>query len=77
MTNQVEQSNGQPLRLDTNQAAEFIGFKPSTLKISRVTGMLAGVNSPEYRKLGRKVVYDRTVLVEWMNQFKNQANTAA
>jgi hypothetical protein len=77
MTNLSELPNNQPLRFDTHQAADFIGFKPSTLKLSRVTGILAGVNSPTYRKMGRKVVYDRVVLEVWLSQFENQPNTAA
>ena len=64
-------------RLDTNQAAEYLGFAVSTLNISRVTGTLAGVKAPAYRKLGRKVVYDASILEEWLNQFENQPNTAA
>ena len=63
-------------RLDTDEASAFIGFKPSTMKLSRVTGTLAGVNTPVFRKIGRKVFYDRAVLEEWLNQFENQPNTA-
>lgn len=64
-------------RLDTKQAAGFLGFAVSTLKISRVTGTLAGVKAPAYRKLGRKVVYDTSILEDWLGQFGNQPNTAA
>ena len=64
-------------RLDTHNAAKIIGFASTTLRISRVTGILAGVPAPAYRKIGRKVVYDRVVLDEWLNQFENQNNTAS
>ena len=65
------------LRLDTHAAGKIIGFASSTLRMSRVTGILAGVPAPAYRKVVRKVVYDRVVLDEWLNQFENQNNTAS
>jgi len=64
-------------RLNNSEAAIFIGCSPSTMKISRVTGRLLGKPAPTYRKLGKKVVYDLTVLHEWLEQFTNQKNTAA
>lgn len=65
-----------PHLLDTENASLIIGFKPSTLKLSRVTGTLAGVEAPVFKKLGRKVVYEREVLEEWLDQFQPQQNTA-
>lgn len=64
-------------RLNSSEAAIFIGCSSSTMKISRVTGRLLGKAAPTYRKLGKKVVYDLTVLQEWLEQFANQKNTAA
>ena len=64
------------IRVDNNQAAAFLGLAPSSLKLSRVSGTLAQVPAPMYRKIGRKVVYDLIVLVEWLEQFENQPNTA-
>ncbi len=66
-----------PPRLNNNQAAAFLGLSTATLKHSRVSGTLAGVAAPTYRKLGRKVVYDRAVLEEWLDQFEQQSNTAS
>ena len=63
--------------VDTHGCAIILGFASSTIRISRVTGTLAGVPAPTYRKIGRKVVYDRVVLEEWLNQFNNQPNTSA
>lgn len=65
-----------PPRLNNSESADFLCFSPTTLKLSRVTGTLAGVPAPTYRKLGRKVVYDRAVLEQWVNQFEQQSNTA-
>lgn len=63
-------------RLDTHESAKELGFASITLRMSRVTGVLAGVPAPTYRKLGRKVVYDRVILDQWLEQFANQSNTA-
>ena len=62
---------------NTHECAGDLGFASSTIRMSRVTGILAGVPAPTYRKIGRKVVYDRVVLEEWLSQFANQANTAS
>ena len=63
--------------VDTHQCSTLLGFAASTIRISRVTGTLAGFSAPAYRKIGRKVVYDRVVIDEWLTQFSNQPNTAA
>lgn len=65
-------------RLDTHQAAAYLGFKSSTLKLSRITGTLGGVPAPEFVRMGRrKIVYTREALDRWVNQFQPQTNTAA
>jgi len=63
--------------LDTHESAHHIGLASNTVRISRVSGTLCGVPAPTYRKIGRKVVYDRVVLNEWLEQFANQQNTAS
>ena len=62
--------------VDTHECSALLGFAASTIRISRVTGTLAGFSAPAYRKIGRKVVYDRIVLDQWLDQFANQPNTA-
>jgi len=62
--------------LDTHESAYHIGLASNTVRISRVSGTLCGVPAPTYRKIGRKVVYDRLVLDQWLEQFANQQNTA-
>jgi hypothetical protein len=64
-------------RLNSHESAKELGFASTTLRMSRVTGTLAGCPAPTYRKIGRKVVYDRVVIDEWLAQFSNQPNTAA
>jgi len=62
--------------LDTHESANHIGLASNTVRISRVSGTLCGVAAPPYRKLGRKVIYDRVILDQWLDQFSNQPNTA-
>jgi hypothetical protein len=64
------------LRLDTHESASHINLASNTLRGSRVSGILCGVPAPTYRKIGRKVVYDRAILDQWLDQFANQPNTA-
>jgi predicted DNA-binding transcriptional regulator AlpA len=61
---------------NTHECADKLGFASSTIRMSRVTGLLAGVPAPTYRKIGRKVAYDHAILDQWLDQFANQPNTA-
>ena len=63
--------------LDTHESAYYIGLASNTVRISRVSGTLCGVPAPTYRKIGRKVIYDRVILDQWLEQFANQQNTAS
>ncbi len=60
----------------TKEAAQFLGFKPSTLRNSRYIGRLAGVKAPAYKKIGSVCRYDRMVLDNWLAQFKEQTCTS-
>ena len=71
----ISDVTGLSKRLDNKAAAEYIGVAPSSLKHSRHTGLLCGVTTPAYRKLGRRVVYDLETLREWLAQFEPQTNT--
>jgi hypothetical protein len=65
------------LRMDTREAANYLGFAPYTLRRARTTGKLAGVPSPKYRRTGsRKITYELQWLDEWIEQFEPQVNTA-
>lgn len=64
-------------RLDTHEAANYLGFKSYTLRRSRTTGRLAGVNAPKYRRIGSKtIVYEKVWLDQWLEQFEPQNSTA-
>ena len=63
-------------RLSTTEAANYLGFSVNTLRCARVSGMLASVAAPKYRKIGRRVFYEVSTLDQWLKQFGEQANTA-
>jgi excisionase family DNA binding protein len=50
-----------PSVLDATAAARYMGISPSTLAKMRLSG-----NSPLFLKLGRRVLYRRTDLDEWL-----------
>ena len=64
------------LLLNDKQAAPILGFQPATLKNSRHTGKLAGVDAPPYSKLGKRTVrYRLKDLLKWLEQFEAQTCT--
>jgi predicted DNA-binding transcriptional regulator AlpA len=50
----------QPLFLSAPETAELLRISPVTLSKWRIEG-----RGPPYRKLGRRVVYERADLIEW------------
>lgn len=65
-----------PLALNSQQAAEYIGFSRSTLNNARYTGLLGGVAAPKFRKLGKSIRYEQSTLDAWLSQFKEQTSTS-
>lgn len=63
-------------RLDTFEAATYLNCSPYTLRRSRSTGILFGVQAPAYIKRGRKVDYELKTLQAFQSQFIEQLNTA-
>ena len=61
--------------LNTNEAAQYLGLQPSTLRNARSLGKLAGTSAPPYKKLGAIVRYEKSALDEWLDQFKNQTSS--
>jgi hypothetical protein len=68
-------SNNTPLRVNTRDAASYLGLKAETLKTARSTGILCGVQPPLFRRLGRHITYDRASLDRWLDQFPEQTHT--
>ena len=53
--------------LNTRQAAAWLGIGPGTLNRMRVSG-----DGPRYIKIGRRVIYDRADLGEWVEERKRR-----
>ena len=65
-------------RLNTSDAAEFLGVAPESLKRSRWSGVLWGRPAPAFVKEGRgNVRYLRSTLEEWLQGSKEYTSTAA
>lgn len=62
--------------ITSKQAAEALGYSEYTLRLSRTTGTLAGVQAPAFVKLGRSVRYKQSDLNNWQAQFSTFTNTA-
>jgi len=53
--------------LTTEDAAEYIGYSEQTLRSSRVSGSLSGLNPPPHVKIGKKSIrYKLTDLDKWI-----------
>ncbi len=65
-----------PAALSNKDAATYIGYAPLTLKLSRISGELGGVPAPEFKKIGRKVIYLREVLDAWLKKQPTYQNSA-
>lgn len=50
------------------EAAEYLGFKPATLRQSRWTGQLAGTSAPTHVTFGRSIRYKSQELINWANR---------
>lgn len=67
-----------PPVMTPKQASIYLGIDTNTdaLKSSRSTGILWGVPSPEYMKCGSKILYRKSVLDSWLEQFPTATNNA-
>jgi len=55
--------------LNTKNTAEHLDRSPGTIKNSRRTGRLAGVEAPAFIKVGRCAYYRLGTLEGWLEQF--------
>lgn len=62
--------------LGSKAAAHRIGVSDPSLKLSRQTGLLLGVEAPKFRKLTRKVIYLVDDLDRWLNELPSYSSTA-
>ena len=56
-------------RYDSDAAAEYLGYSPATLRNSRSSGTLAGVQAPAFIKIGLRAFYQQATLDAWLEQF--------
>ena len=53
--------------LSTSDVARILNTNPTSIKMSRSSGMLFGRPAPEHRKIGlRKIVYEVDTIVAWV-----------
>lgn len=50
------------------QAADYLGYRPSTLRQSRWSGTLAGAPAPQYIRIGRSIRYRVEDLDRWLEK---------
>ena len=63
--------------LTTDQAAGYLGVASTTLRRSRWSGLLCGLDAPQFIKLGTKAVrYRQEVLDQWLANCDTYSNTA-
>lgn len=58
--------------LTEREAADFLGFRPATLRQSRWSGYLAGAKAPEPVRFGRNVRYELTELERWARRLASE-----
>lgn len=63
---------------DSRVSGAFLGnYKEPTMRNSRYTGKLAGVEAPAHIKMGPKALYLGKTLKAWRAQFSEQTKTQA
>jgi len=62
--------------LTSQQTAVHLEYSEYTIRLSRTTGILAGVQAPPFLKLGRSVRYKKSDLDNWLAQFDTFTSTA-
>ena len=62
--------------LANTEAAELLNLSAHTLRNSRSKGTLCGRQAPPYIKMGGKVLYAQSDLLEWLDGFTKFNNTS-
>jgi predicted DNA-binding transcriptional regulator AlpA len=58
-------------RMRTTEAARYVGLAPATLIRKRCQG-----GGPNFTRLGRAVIYERSMLDRWIADHGTQSNTS-
>lgn len=61
--------------LNEKQVQVEFGIPHNSLRTSRATGMLWGIQAPSYLKTHHKVLYKRETIEAWFKQFEEVNNT--
>jgi|TARA_R110001599_G_scaffold340228_1_gene560370 predicted DNA-binding transcriptional regulator AlpA len=56
--------------LKTKELAEMLSVSYQSLRTSRVTGILLGVEAPKHLKMGQTVRYELETVEAWLNKFR-------
>ena len=53
--------------LTTSQAARYLGYSDGSLKVSRLSGQLSGVDAPKHLSIGTRTIrYKKSDLDNWI-----------
>lgn len=58
------------LLLTPKEASKAIRCSEGSLRASRVTGRIFGKATPPYIKRGRQIMYKRSTLMKWLDDFQ-------
>jgi len=56
--------------LKTKELAEMLSVSYQSLRTSRTTGLLLGVEAPKHLKMGQTVRYELETVEAWLNKFR-------
>lgn len=56
--------------LKTKELAEMLSVSYQSLRTSRTTGFLLGVEAPKHLKMGQTVRYELETVEAWLNKFR-------
>lgn len=68
--------NTEKLNFTNQEAAALLTISANTLRNSRSTGSLCGREAPPFVKMGRKILYLKIDLMQWLNGFPKYNNTS-
>ena len=68
----MSHSNDPPILLDQQESAQFLKLSPRTLEKLRVSG-----TGPPFLKFTKRVVYERTDLLDWARSYRRQSTSEA
>lgn len=69
MTTETENNDVEQVLLTSKQAADYLGYSLASIRASRYTGILSGVDAPTSCKIGNKTIrYLKSDLDDWVTK---------